>query len=216
VNYTFITGSDLNRLPLYTERVDRIKDTSQITYSLTNRILARTASGPDAEPVRWEAVRLVLGHSIDLRQQNNALGDVIGDLIVQAPSIFRFRAEGTYNLATSDIVTATTDLSATVSGVTGAVGTRYDAQQRTNFLQATLRAEITERLVVQGSTNWDLRTDTFVENQFGIDLRFQCYEFSVVFIDRSRELRRNGADQEVRFSVNLLGVGGPIRTTVGP
>src|SRR5438552_2870870 len=216
VNYTFITGADLNRLPFYTERVDRIRDTSQLTYSVTNRILARTASGPDAETVRWEAVRLVLGHSIDLRRQNNALGDVIGDLIVQAPSIFRFRAEGTYNLATSDIVTATTDLSARISGVTGAVGTRYDNQQRTNFLQATLRAELTERLVVQGSTNWDLRTDTFVENQFGIDLRFQCYEFSVVFIDRSRELRRNGADQEVRFSVNLLGVGGPIRTTVGP
>jgi len=216
VNYTFITGTDLNHLPFYTERVDRIRDTSQLTYSVTNRILARTASGPDAETVRWEAVRLVLGHSIDLRRQNNALGDVIGDLIVQAPSIFRFRAEGTYNLATSDLVTATTDLSARVSGVTGAVGTRYDAQQRTNFLQATLRAELTERLVVQGSTNWDLRTDTFVENQFGIDLRFQCYEFSVVFIDRSRELRRNGADQEVRFSVNLLGVGGPIRTTVGP
>src|SRR5712691_597317 len=77
VNYTFITGADLNRLPFYTERVDRIKDTSQITYSLTNRILARTASGPDAETVRWEAVRLVLGHSIDLRRQNNALGDVI-------------------------------------------------------------------------------------------------------------------------------------------
>jgi len=216
VNYTFITGTDLNHLPFYTERVDRIRDTSQLTYSVTNRILARTASGPDAETVRWEAVRLVLGHSIDLRRQNNALGDVIGDLIVQAPSIFRFRAEGTYNLATSDIVTATTDLSARISGVTGAVGTRYDNQQRTNFLQATLRAELTERLVVQGSTNWDLRTDTFVENQFGIDLRFQCYEFSVVFIDRSRELRRNGADQEVRFSVNLLGVGGPIRTTVGP
>ena len=50
----------------------------------------------------------------------------------------------------------------------------------------------------------------------GVDLRFQCYEFSVVFIDRSRELGRAHADEEVRFSLNLLGVGGPLRTAVGP
>ena len=215
VNYTFITGSGLHHLPLYTDRVDRIKETSEITYSITNRILARTTPGPDAEPVRWEAVRVLLGHAIDLRSKNHTVGDVIGDLIVQAPSIFRFRAEARYGLATQDLVTATTDLSATVSRVTGAVGTRYDAEQRTNFLQGTLRAELSSMLVAHVATNWDMRSDTFVENRFGIDLRFQCYEFSLVFIDRNREVGRSHADEEVRFSLNLLGIGGPIRTTVG-
>jgi hypothetical protein len=55
-----------------------------------------------------------------------------------------------------------------------------------------------------------------VENQFGVDLRFQCWEISVLFIDRTREIGRTHADEEVRFSVNLLGVGGPLRTSVGP
>jgi LPS-assembly protein len=216
VNYTFITGAGMNHLPFYTERVDRIKEASQITYSITNRILAKTTSGADSEAVRWEAVRLLLGHSIDLRSKNHTVGDIIGDLIVQAPSIFRFRGEARYGIATQDLVTATTDLSATLARVTGAVGTRYDAEQRTNFLQGTVRAEITNWLVAHVATNWDMRTDTFVENRFGIDLRFQCYEFSFVFIDRSREVGRAHADEEVRFSLNLLGVGGPIRTTVGP
>ena len=70
-------------------------------------------------------------------------------------------------------------------------------------------------IVAHVGTNWDARTDTFVENQFGIDLRFQCYEFSLVFVDRNREIGRLKADEEVRFSLNLLGVGGPIRTGTG-
>ena len=216
VSYTFITGSGLHHLPLLTERIDRIKEASLVTTSVTNRFLARTSSGPDGEPIRWEAVRVMLGHSVDLRSANHTVGDVIGDLIVQAPSIFRFRAEARYGMAAQDLVTATTDFAVTVARVTGSVGTRFDAEQRTNFLQGGLRAELTPNVVARVATNWDMRTDTFVENQFGVDLRFQCYEFSVVFIDRGREIGRAHAEEEVRFSLNLLGIGGPIRTTVGP
>ena len=216
VNYTFITGSGMNHLPLFTERIDRIKEASLVTYSITNRILARTTSGPDSEPVRWEAVRFLLGHEIDLRSKNHTIGDVIGDLIVQAPSIFRFRTEARYGMATGEITTAVTDFAATFAGFTGAVGTRYDALQKTSFLQGSIRAELTQHIVARAATNWDLRSDTFVENQFGFDLRFQCYEVSILFIDRSREVGRSHAEEEVRFSVNLLGIGGPIRTTVGP
>jgi LPS-assembly protein len=216
VNYTFITGSAMNHLPLYTERIDRIKEASLVTYSVTNRILARTTSGPDSEPVRWEAVRFLVGHSVDLRSENHTVGDVIADLIVQAPSTFRFRGEARYGVAQQEIVSGTTDFSVTVDRVTGAVGTRYDAEQRTNFLQGSVRVELTPYLVARAATNWDTRSDTFVENQFGVDLRFQCYEVSVLFIDRTREIGRTHADEEVRFSVNLLGVGGPLRTSVGP
>ena len=70
--------------------------------------------------------------------------------------------------------------------------------------------------VAHVGTNWDLRTDTFVESRIGLDIRFQCYEFSMVFIDRAREIGRKGTDDEFRFSLNLLGIGGPIRTTLGP
>jgi LPS-assembly protein len=216
VNYTFITGNHMNHLPLYTERIDRIKEASLVTYSVTNRILARTPAGPDGEPVRWEAVRFLLGHSVDLRSQNHTIGDVIGDLIVQAPSIFRFRGEIRYGIAKKDVASTTTDFTVSTGRIAGSVGTRYDAEQRTNFLQGGARVELTQNLAARVATNWDMRTDTFVENQFGVDLRFQCWEVSVVFIDRTRETGRAQADEEVRFSVNLLGVGGPFRTSVGP
>ncbi len=216
VNYTFITGTHMNHLPLFTERIDRIKEASLVTYSVTNRILARTSSGPDGEPIRWEAVRLLLGHSVDLRSDNHTVGDVIGDLIVQAPSIFRFRGEIRYSMAQKDIASTTTDFTVSTSRVSGSVGTRYDNEQRTNFLQGGARVELTQNLAARMATNWDTRTDTFVENQFGVDIRFQCWEISVVYIDRTREAGRAKADEEVRFSVNLLGVGGPLRTSVGP
>ena len=216
VSYAFITGGGLNHLPIYTDRVDRIKETSEFTYSVTNRILAKTTSTPDTEAVRWEAVRLLLGHSIDLRSRNQSIGDLIGDLIVQAPSIFRFRSEARYGMEPGELVTATTDVSATTGRFAASVGTRFDREQRTNFLQGSLRMELTDHVVGRLGTNWDMRSDTFVENQYGVDLRFQCWEVSIVFIDRNREARRRGADEEVRFTVNLLGIGTPLRTSVGP
>jgi LPS-assembly protein len=216
INYTYITGHHMTHLPLFTERIDRIKEASLVTYSLTNRILARTSSGPDGDPIRWEAVRLLLGHSVDLRSDNHTVGDVIADLIVQAPSIFRFRGEIRYGMAQKDVSSTTTDFTVSTGRVSGSVGTRYDAEQRTNFLQGGARVEITQNLAARMATNWDMRTDTFVENQFGVDIRFQCWEVSVVYIDRTREAGRSRADEEVRFSVNLLGVGGPLRTSVGP
>jgi hypothetical protein len=144
------------------------------------------------------------------------VGDVMADLIVQAPSIVRLRGELQYSLERDRVATATTDFGVTLARVTGAVGTRYDLQQKTSFLQGSVRAELTPWLVARAATNWDMRTDTFVESQLGVDLRFQCYEFSVLFIDRTREIGRTRAEEEVRFSLNLLGIGGPIRTSVGP
>jgi lipopolysaccharide assembly outer membrane protein LptD (OstA) len=216
VSYLYITGQDMDRLPLYTERIDRVGETSTLVYSLTNRVLARTPGGPDVEPVRWEAMRLVVGHALDLRSENFTVGDVFADLIVQAPSIFRARAEARYAMATRDISTAITDVTMTLERVSASLGTRYDAEQDTNFLQAGVRAELTRSIVGRVATNWDMRTDTFVESHFGVDVRFQCYEISLVYIDRGRELGRRHGEDEFRFSVNLLGVGGPIRTGFGP
>jgi LPS-assembly protein len=216
VSYVFITGQSMDRLPLYTERIDRVSEASTLVYSLTNRIIARTPAGPDVEPVRWEAVRLTVGHAVDLRSENYTVGDVVADLIVQAPSIFRARAEARYAMATRDFASATTDVTMTLERLSASIGTRFDAEQDTNFLQGGLRAEITRNVVGRVATNWDMRTDTFVESQFGIDVRFQCYEISLMYIDRGREVGRRRGEDEVRFSVNLLGVGGPLRTGIGP
>src|SRR6267143_2277358 len=54
VNYTWTAGKDKDRLPQWTAAVDNIQDSSQLEYSLTNRIRGRTIALANAEPVRWE------------------------------------------------------------------------------------------------------------------------------------------------------------------
>jgi hypothetical protein len=77
-----------------------------------------------------------------------------------------------------------------------------------------MNVEAHRNVVARLVTNWDLRTNKFVENRYAIDLRFQCYSITVEYVDRSRDRGRSG-DDEVRFAVNLLGVGGPIQSSLG-
>jgi len=64
-------------------------------------------------------------------------------------------------------------------------------------------------LSTRASINWDLFTSTFVENRIAVELHWQCWALAVEFINRTQR------DDEVRFTLNLLGVGGPISTRVG-
>jgi hypothetical protein len=48
-----------------------------------------------------------------------------------------------------------------------------------------------------------------VESRASADIKFQCWALTVEFV------HRESRDDELNFAVNLLGVGGPIRTAVG-
>ena len=207
VNYTWITGQDQDRLPVWTEGVDRIPDTSRIEYSLTNRIRARTAALGDGEPRRWEALRLALGHSYDLR--NNSAGDVTGTVIVQPVERLGLRADVAHSVHGQGVQTATSDLIVRTDPVTVSVGSRYSDPGRFNFLTTGLVADISRWVTVRNTNYFDARTVTFVEARVAADIKFQCWALTVEFV------HREDRDDEINFAVNLLGVGGPIRTSVG-
>jgi LPS-assembly protein len=207
VNYTWIGGKGQDRLPIWTEGVDRIEDTSRVTYSLTNRIRGRTVTLADTEPVRWEMLRFVLGHSYDLQRDQE--GDAFTTLILAPSNKLRFRGDLSYNVPNRNIPNATADVSATLPFVTTSVGVRYSDPGHVNFLQASVATDVWRNVIVRASTNWDLRTDTFVENRFGVDIRFQCWAIAIEYVNRTRR------DDEIHFAVNLLGVGGPFTTSVG-
>ena len=105
--------------------------------------------------------------------------------------------------------TSNTDLSVNIRPVIASVGTRYDKLNRINFLQGTVTADVTRWLTGRFATNWDLRTNNFVENHFGFDLKWQCWAFSLEFITRYKN------EDELRFSLNLLGLGAPLTTGTG-
>src|SRR3989449_6536045 len=84
-----------------------------------------------------------------------------------------------------------------------------------NFLQGSIAAEVSKNLTLRVSTNYDARMDTFVESRFGADFKFQCWALVVEYINRSPEFAGKTADNEFRFSLNLLGVGGVLSTRLG-
>jgi lipopolysaccharide assembly outer membrane protein LptD (OstA) len=206
VGYLWIGGENQNELPQWTA-IDRIPNASLVTYSLINRVRVKTVAPPGTEPTRIEMVRLSVGNAYDLLRQRLEL--VTGELIYRPVTQVAFRGAIAYDTNTAGIDGATTDLFVAFPRVTASIGTRYSDPGSINFLQGRLAAEVTRNVVARVSTDWDIRAGAFVENRFGLDFRFQCWAFTIEYVTRSR------SDNEVRFAINLLGVGGPITTSMG-
>jgi LPS-assembly protein len=207
VNYTWIAGKDKDRLPQWTPALDSIQDTSRLEYSLTNRIRGRTIALANAEPVRWELFRLTLGHAYDLRRDEWA--DAFATLIVAPTPTTRFRSDLTYDPAEGNFPSVTADLSTAIPRGQVNLGVRYSDSAKITFLQGGFSLSPWPWLTARGSINWDLYTMTFAENRLAMELHWQCWALAVEYINRS------GRDDEVRFTLNLLGVSGPISTRVG-
>ena len=209
VRYIWITGWDQDRLPQWTD-IDNIPDASRIEYSLTNRVRARTAAFADSEPERWEMLRLTVGHSYDIRFEE--VGDLFGTLIMQPRPGLSFRSDASYVPVSGHIRNATADVSTTLlpRSTSASLGIRYsDTPGHITFLQGSVLAPLTDRIIVRSTVNWDLYRGDFTETRVAADIRWQCWALTIEYVNRPRQ------DDEIRFAVNLLGVGGPIGSSVG-
>jgi len=236
VHYIRVLGKNLYSLPIWDERVDRVPEASWLEYSVTNRLRGRTVSPEGTEPVRQELARFTAAHAYDI--EGRRWGNLAGDLTVQPTKVLRFRGDVSYNVEHGAFVAGTTDVAVTLPVVTATVGTRFDRRTpfvpdwveipgtynpglplperaTVNFLQGSIAAEVSKNLTLRVSTNYDARTDTFVESRFGADFKFQCWALVVEYINRSPEFAGKTADNEFRFSLNLLGVGGVLSTRLG-
>jgi hypothetical protein len=68
--YLMIRGYDQKGNPQYDPTIDRIGRVTQVIYSLTNRVNAKTVAPTDAEAVRWEAVRVALSQVYDINRRS--------------------------------------------------------------------------------------------------------------------------------------------------
>jgi hypothetical protein len=89
------------------------------------------------------------------------------------------------------------------------VGVSYADPSHNTFLQGGFSVTPWPWLTTRANVNWDLQTMTFAENRLTIELHWQCWALAVEGINRS------GRADELRFTLNLLGVSGPITTSVG-
>ena len=208
IRYTWRSvDGDAQSLPLWQQEIDRIDDGSLVTYSLTNRLRGRTVAPAGTEAVESEVGRFTVGQSYDVERTQPA--EVLATLILAPTNVVSLRADLVHGVRGEGVIFATSDLGVQLDRVKGIVGLRYSDTQDVSFLQAGLAADLTAFLGARLITNYDLRTSTLVENRLAVDVKFQCWAFTVEYISRDP-----GSD-EVRFAVNLLGMGGPIGTGVG-
>ena len=207
LNYTWITGKGQSQLPQWEPALDTIDDTSRIEYSLTNRIYGRTIALANAEPVRWELFRLTLAHAYDLRKQQ--LADALGTLIVAPTPAIHFRSDLSYNPAAHNFPSVSAGLSTPIPRGLLNVGVSYSDPSHNTFLQGGFAVTPWPWLTTRGTVNWDLHTTTFAESRLTMELHWQCWALAIELVNRSMR-----AD-EIRFTLNLLGVSGPITTSVG-
>jgi LPS-assembly protein len=207
VNYTWIAGKDKNGLPQWTPPTDNIQDTSVVTYTLTNRIRGRTIALANAEPVRWELFRLELSNSYDLRR--NQWQDAFATLIVAPTPATRFRSDLTYDPGAGNFPSVTADVQTTIPRGEANMGIRYSDPAKVTFLQGGFTMNPWPWLAARASINWDLYRLTFAENRLAVEVHWQCWALAMEYI------KRTARDDEVRFTLNLLGVSGPIGTRVG-
>jgi LPS-assembly protein len=202
LNYTFIGGRGLEGVPQWTV-IDAIDQTSRLNYSFINRLFARTAAPPGTEAVKLEVVRLTLGQSYDLLRGTDRFSPLFGELIVNPSAYVYFRGDATYDVYGGGLQTATTNLSFLLPPRAAAtISTTYDRKANVNFIQGGASADITRFVTARVQTNWNVQSGTFVQNNYGIDLKFQCWALSLEYITRFQNAN------EFRFTLNLLGVGG--------
>lgn len=208
VNYLWIAGKDKNKLPQWTPALDSIQDTNAVEYALTNRLRARTVAPVGAEPVRWELFRLTLANTYDLRRQQPQ--DASATVIVTPRPGTTVRSDLTYSIVDGNFPSVTADLSTRVP-LDGqvSVGYRYSDPGRFTYVQGGFILNPWPWLTARGLINWDVRTPTFTESRLAVELHWQCWALAAEYIQRT------GRDDEVRFTLNLLGVGAPLSTSVG-
>ena len=203
VTWTEIRGLDQKANPQFDPTIDSIGKRSRLAYSLTQRINAKTQAGPNQEPVRWEAARLTVAQIFNLLPAaDEPFKDVAAELIVRPNQYFGLRAVGQWNLYGLGLRTANADVFATYGDFTVAVGSRFnEIASPFNTVTAAVAGRIGARVHVRASTEYDVLAGSKVENRVGVDILWQCWSILVEYVDRHR------SDDELRFTVNLLGVG---------
>jgi len=207
VNYTAIDGWNKDKLPQWTPPLDDIHGTSLLTYSLTNRIRGRTIALANAEPVRWELFRLTLGNGYDMRKREWT--DAFATVIVSPTPTTHFRSDLTYDPRAGDFPSVTADISTEVPRGQVGIGIRYSDPAKITFLQGGTTLNPWPWLTTRANINWDLYHLTFAESRAAVEFHWQCWALAIEYINRAKR------DDEVRFTLNLLGVSGPISTKVG-
>jgi LPS-assembly protein len=181
--------------------IDAINKANEVTYSLTNRLNARTTSGPNELPVRWEMARMTVSQTFNFLPVGTQFKDLVAEAIAQPNEHLRFRADARYNVYDLGLRDANAEITAVFRDFSANLGPRFDEQQGFRFIQAGGTARLSRFVDAKVSSAWDATAGRATEVRGGFDIHFDCWAITTEYV------YRYGQDTEFRFSVNLLGMG---------
>ena len=181
--------------------IDAINKANEVTYSITNRLNARTTSGANEEAVRWELAHMTLSQTYNFLHVSEPFKDLMGEAMVQPNEHFRVSANARYNVYNLGLRDANGAFSVIFNDFSASVGPRFNEQQGFRFIQSAATARISRFVDAKTSSAWDVTAGRATEVRGGVDIHFDCWAIL------SEYIYRFGQDNEFRMSVNLLGVG---------
>jgi len=181
--------------------IDAVNKAHEVTYSLTNRLNARTTSGLNDQPVRWEIARMTVSQTYNFLPIASPFKDLVAEAAVQPNEHLRLRADARYNVYGAGLRDANAEISATFRDFSAGVGPRFNEQRGFRFLQAGGTARLSRFVDAKVSSAWDVTAGRATEARGGLDIHFNCWAITTEYV------YRYGQDSEFRFSVNLLGIG---------
>ena len=181
--------------------IDAVNKANEVTYSVTNRLNARTTSGPNQQPVRWELARMTVGQTYNFLPIGSQFKDLVAEAMAQPNEHLRFRADARYNVYDLGLREANADIRLVYPRFAVAVGPRFNEQSGTRYAKTEALVKVLGNVDVRGSTAWDVLRERAIENRVGIDWRFSCWSIMAEYVNR------RGDENEFRISINLLGLG---------
>jgi len=181
--------------------IDAVNKANEVTYSITNRLNARTTSGANEEAVRWELARMTLSQTYNFLPVSQPFKDLVGEAMVQPNEHFGVSVNARYNVYNLGLRDANGAFSAIFRDFSASVGPRFNEQQGFRFLQAGATARLSRYVDVRTNTAWDVTAGRATEARGGLDIHFDCWAILSEYVYRSTQ------DSEFRLSINLLGVG---------
>jgi len=181
--------------------IDAVNKANEVTYSVTNRLNARSTSGPNELPVRWELAHMTVSQTFNFLPVGSQFKDLIADASVQPNEHFRFRTDARYNVYDLGLREANAEINAVFRDFSANAGPRFNEQQGFRFLQAGATARLSRFVDTKVSSAWDITNSRLTEARVGLDIHFDCWAITTEYVSR------HGQDNELRFSVNLLGLG---------
>jgi LPS-assembly protein len=225
ITHEFISNAKQRNLPQF-DALDRIDETNQITYALTNTLTSKSSTGRTVQSNRAQLInrgawlqttdgfqyndffRLKIQHGYDFERSTRPFLPVSAKLDVNPRKYVTIDADAQYSVYDNEFLSR--NIKGTLRDNRGdrlRVDYRYEKESKeTNadddieFITGALKVKITKKFSVNGAYSYNFETDQRTSSRLGFSYNSQCWTLYASYLNRPN-------DWSFNFTISLLGLG---------